>query len=232
MIFVRLKNVVRDALFSSGLYRPVKRAIKRLKTPRNRQKAIRYAPEILERVRSVFEERAAQYWLDYGTLLGYERHRGILPGDDDMDFGLYIRDGHSVSEHMAQRGMELIKQVLVEGRPALEQYRYRGFRFDLFYYRKCADGYVTYIWLPEHYEMPQPYAYEQGLATLSEIRFAPFRTRPILFYDVPFCVPEDIGSYLTQHYGADYRVPREDFGYDDELNRRIIQREHKVIFYA
>ncbi len=227
-----LKNTVRDTLFAVGIYRPVKKAIKSFKDPLNRQRARRYAPEILSRVHRVFEKHSDDYWLDYGTLLGFQRHGALLPGDDDLDFGVRAVNHSLLSREMEKAGMNLVKRVNVDGTPAMEQYRYRGFRFDIFYYRQIGQMLVTYLWLPDHYEMPQPYAYAHGLATLSEIRFRPFSTQYIKFYGLPFRVPEDVDGYLSQHYGDDYLIPRSDFNHSDEKNRHVVDKEHEVIFYA
>jgi hypothetical protein len=230
MFLHSFKRHVRDFLFRIGLYVAIKKLLLVFKKPSNRYKAAKLAPEIVCRVGRVCQEHADDYWLDYGTLLGYRRHGTLLPGDDDLDFGVMVSDGRSLREAMEAEKMLFVKEVRVEGEITLEQYRYNGLRFDVFYYRRVQNTFVTNLWLPEHYMMPQPYAYRTGQAALFEITFDDFKTREIEFYGCPFRVPEDIDRYLSQHYGEDFMIPNPTFGHQDERNANRVEKGHSVRF--
>jgi lipopolysaccharide cholinephosphotransferase len=36
----------------------------------------------------LFAENQIEFWLDFGSLLGYIRHKGIFPWEYDMDIGV------------------------------------------------------------------------------------------------------------------------------------------------
>lgn len=48
--------------------------------------------EILKFVDNVCRKHGIDYWLDFGNLLGYVRHNGYLPWDDDVDIGMMRED--------------------------------------------------------------------------------------------------------------------------------------------
>lgn len=227
---MKIKALIRDLLYKLGLFKPIKKFLLLYYNPMAKKRALKYVKEILCKVRPVLEKNSSEYWIDYGTLLGYTRLRKLLPGDDDLDFAILKNNGESISGDMQKAGFILKKQLKVEGKVTFEQYRYRGFGFDLFYYREENDKYITNIWLPEHYNMPQKIAYKEGKCTLSETTFKKFETKEVEFYNCKFRAPKDEGEYLAQHYGEDYMTPNPNFSLDDELNRKIVSKEYELKF--
>lgn len=53
---------------------------------------------LLHHFASKCEECGLQYWMDYGTLLGAVRHKGVIPWDDDLDVGMMVEDYNTLSE--------------------------------------------------------------------------------------------------------------------------------------
>lgn len=47
---------------------------------------------IFSKFADVMKRHNMPFWLDFGTLLGYVRHRGFIPWDDDLDIGMMRKD--------------------------------------------------------------------------------------------------------------------------------------------
>ena len=48
--------------------------------------------EMAKDIKRVCEENGIRYFLYRGTFLGAVRHKGVIPWDDDMDFGMLRPD--------------------------------------------------------------------------------------------------------------------------------------------
>jgi lipopolysaccharide cholinephosphotransferase len=48
--------------------------------------------KLIKKVKYYLEKHKIDYWIHAGTLLGYTRHNGIIPWDDDIDFGYLKND--------------------------------------------------------------------------------------------------------------------------------------------
>jgi cytidyltransferase-like protein len=57
-----------------------------------KQSCIDTTLKYLNYIRERFEEEGVKYWLDYGSLLGAIRNKGIIPHDYDIDIGVWSRD--------------------------------------------------------------------------------------------------------------------------------------------
>jgi len=47
----------------------------------------------------LLDQTGIRYWMDQGTLLGVIRHKGIIPWDDDVDFGIMAEDEKKLESH-------------------------------------------------------------------------------------------------------------------------------------
>ena len=67
--------------------------------------------ELLRIFHNVCEKNGLTYWIDFGTLLGAERHGGFIPWDDDMDVTMPREDYNKalkiIPEEMAKIGIEV-----------------------------------------------------------------------------------------------------------------------------
>jgi phosphorylcholine metabolism protein LicD len=226
-----MKNSIKTLLYKLGIYDGARNIIKKIYYPYKYYRVKQSVKPILKILKEVFDKQCQDYWLDYGTLLGYVRNGQIIKNDIDLDFGIIINGNFSLQEILKEHNIYLIQRTIVEGKITLEQYNYKDIGFDIFYYRKEGEKIVTNIWFPTEYTLPQKVLYEQGNGSLSETTFSLFETEEIEFYSMPFRVPVNRDLYLKEHFGDDYMIPNPNWSYKDEKNRVNIEKEFKVEFY-
>jgi hypothetical protein len=226
-----LSKLIRDWLYQNNIYQPVRKAIMAVKKPYNRYRVKKSIRPVLCLLNEIFEKHSDRYWLDFGTLLGFVREGKIIQGDDDLDFGVIWTHGTELRELLKKEDVYINKRLVVNGEIAFEKYNYRGFLFDVFYYRVIDDAFVTYLWIPNNYAQPQIVAYQENNAVLRKTTFSRFKTDPIHFYGCPFSAPDNTEKYLTENYGENYMIPDPNFSYYDERNTVTVIEEHEMIFY-
>jgi hypothetical protein len=143
--------------------------------------------QVMKRVDQALLAHKVDYVLVAGSALGAERHRGIIPWDDDIDMGVLDIDG----------AVEAIQQDWPEA--IIEQKWYGGFQVegcvDVFSMKRVGGKKVMY----ENYKARLMWPREFFLSE----EFDPIRKR---FGDIEVCVSSKNFDYVTRAYGKDCMV--------------------------
>lgn len=86
-----------------------------------------------------------EYWINYGTLLGYHRGGGLLPGDRDVDFGAHEREFQRVWERRAALppGFSMHDTSPKHRGPKL-YVAYEGWEADIYFYEDRGEVLASY----------------------------------------------------------------------------------------
>jgi len=143
-------------------------------------------------VASVLESNDLEYFMSFGTLLGAERHGGLIPWDTDLDF--------VISEHDQSRIFDVLRNELgskyhiaiepavgIVGGEVLRVYLSKTNRLhlDLFAYTQDGDHIVFYM---------DKRLLSAGVFPLEKTKF----------YDLELYAPNDPDLHLRTLYGSDY----------------------------
>lgn len=81
-----------------------------------------------------------EYWLDFGTLLGYHREGGIIPHDIDIDFSMLEKSYPQVLKikNKLPRGFQFYDTSSRHNGPKL-YISYKGFDADIYFYHEIGD---------------------------------------------------------------------------------------------
>ncbi|XOV93986.1 MAG: LicD family protein [Bacteroidota bacterium] len=106
-----------------------------------------YQARKLEILKNLFEvvnnflmDSGEEYWLDFGTLLGYHREGGIIPHDIDVDFSMMEKSYDKVVKimHKLPRAYKFYDTSYRHNGPKL-YISYKGFDADVYFYQEIGD---------------------------------------------------------------------------------------------
>jgi len=166
--------------------------------PHYREKARAELRQFYLRLNAYLQELEVDYWLAYGTLLGYFRDRDLILGDSDIDFGLRVEDYQRLLDyrHRLPPGFTLVDTSHKHGGPKL-YIRCGLFAADLYFYQ--SEGEHLRLFLNSHYvadRTPVP-------------RSLILPTRPDPFLGQPTRVPnqvEELMLWTYQYLGSDGKL--------------------------
>ncbi len=128
-----------------------------------------------------------EYWLDFGTLLGYQREKGIIAHDIDVDFGMHEKSYQKVlsQKHLLAKKVKFYDSSHRHRGPKL-YFNYKGFDVDIYFYEDLGDAVRNYEntrWPNERREVPKDLVYPlQGVNFLGKKSLIPAQPKEYLEY--------------------------------------------------
>jgi hypothetical protein len=153
---------------------------------------------IRERLAQVFKttnrflnDLGVEYWLVYGTLLGYYRNGDLIRGDWDIDFGAHEQEYEKIwtARHRLPVGFRMYDTSHKHRGPKL-YVTWKGWEADIYFYKEIREQVQSYEksrYLNETQPCPRAFIYP---------------VKPAVFLGEPTSIPNDPLAYLlhTYHY--------------------------------
>jgi hypothetical protein len=148
----------------------------------------------LAAVGRVLDQSGITWWIQDGTLLGAVRHGGPIPGDKDVDIGIFASEFRpSLIRDLKAAGLAVTRTRTVDDRLRLFiRIRHNGFPVDIFGMYDEGDRWS--------------YSVTHRRLRIDNI-FTPFRIGRGRYLDLDVPCPEPAERYLVEAYGPDWRVP-------------------------
>ena len=181
---------------------------------------------VFENLITVLEKNKIKYWLEYGTLLGIVREKGIIKHDYDIDIGVLTTDVNKkeLENILKINGFKKVKEILANNKITEQKYVYKNFEVDIDFYffykeKELIKGYC-YEWLAFE---------EKYLAYICT--FSNFEIEYSKIEEKKFRVPKNSNKHLLEYYGEDYLIPNQNWEQKDAKNIKIINAKIDEIKY-
>lgn len=191
----------------------------------------KYALDGLKDVIKSFEELEMDYWIDFGTLLGYVREKDFIKYDLDLDFGvLYSKRNIKIEEIFKKNNLIKRKEIRLrdENILAQESYLYKNkINIDIYYYREQKEELIFYDFIREkNSSYDESMKRNNGLDVVIT-KYPKSELVNIKFKDVNCKIPKMCKEYLEITYGLDYMKPKRP--YEDYYLKSIEKINEKGI---
>lgn len=172
----------------------------------------RLAANALRALKQCFDASKIDFFLISGTLLGCIREGKLLGHDKDIDVGVW--DAYTIAELAQTLRCSGCFYVMPNYSPDILAVRHvNGITIDIFI----------------HYREPNDYWHAGGKSSWHN---SPFELVYHNFLGERYLIPKDYDLYLTENYGADWRVPKIDFDSAlDTPNMRVASNEKMLIYF-
>lgn len=166
-------------------------------------------------LKCIYESRLSEYdiWLDFGTLLGMYRDKGLINHDLDMDFGIIIENYNDYQEKekdLLNKGFKKTRELYYDDKLVELSYDYNGLNVDFILYDKY-DEYVksvVVVYLLDALNRPCKYEsrkYKIKFSGLKEYDFQGIKVK----------MPVNTHEYLEYQYEKDFLIPNKFYDWHD-----------------
>ena len=152
-------------------------------------------------------------WLDFGTLLGMYRDKGLIKHDQDMDFGIIIEDYNDFQEKenlLLCNGFKKTRELYYDNEIMEISYDYNGLNVDFIIYKRdgnCVKSVVVGYLLDA---LNRPCKFESSKYAIA---FSGLKEQDVDGIKVK--IPVNTHEYLEYQYEKDFLIPNKFYNWRD-----------------
>lgn len=152
-------------------------------------------------------------WLDFGTLLGMHRDKGLIKHDQDMDFGIIIEDYNDFQEKenlLLCNGFKKTRELYYDNEIMEISYDYNGLNVDFIIYKRegnCVKSVVVGYLLDA---LNRPCKFESSKYAIA---FSGLKEHDVDGIKVK--IPVNTHEYLEYQYEKDFLIPNKFYNWRD-----------------
>ena len=193
---------------------------KRLSSKQKRKSLQKYGLEVLDELRSIFDELGILNFADFGTLLGLKREKILLSHDLDLDYGIINEDFNreDINLKLERMGFRLWRHYLYNDIIVQSSYYYKTIKVDINFYQVKNDRLKTWLF----YRKPKT-SYNNNERNIVEMNYDNItKTKSITVNGYSINIPQNSISFLKQKYGESWETPDKNWIYWDSPSGKLL----------
>ena len=227
-----MSDLLKDFFYKIGIY---KQAKKYLMKPYGKFRGVTFrlsANQAIKLFLEVMNNNGFKYWLEFGSLLGAIREKGLIPHDCDFDVAMFIEDrDEKMEESLVESGFHLIRRArLISGEIIEETYKYKTAHIDIFYAYKEGGKVKVYSHQTFDNLSPSECIKRHGGLQVYEYCLTGFDLISYEFLGINVGIPGNYHSHLVEVYGQDYMIPNKNWS-EDSCSIRIKTNKFALVEY-
>ena len=228
---MNLKRILKQTFFYD-FYSSVRTKYANRWDEKSKKELKKNGSNILCEIEDILNSCEINHFFDFGTLLGIVRENGIIPGDGDIDVGVFIDsedDKKRIEKLVNNKNVVKVRQFVIDKYGiAEESYFYKNkVRFDLhYYYGKGTERFCFLFYrLPEN-TYSNTTEFDSVKVKLHGLTVAPFN-----FDSKQISLPKNPEDIIVQKYGVNWRTPDSGWPYwEGPCSEKIAEKGNVSLF--
>jgi len=194
--------------------------IRRLSANKKRKNVQKYGLEVLEELKSIFDEFGIINFADFGTLLGLKREKILLSHDLDLDYGIITETYNieNINLNLKRMGFRLWRHYIYNNTTVQSSYYYKTIKVDINFYQVNNDRMKTWLF----YRKPKT-SYKKNERNIVEMNYNNItKTKSITVNGYSINIPQNSISFLKQKYGESWKTPDKNWIYWDSPSGKFL----------
>jgi len=166
-----------------------------------------YGYTTLNIIHNVMTKNSINYFIDFGTLLGFIREKGFIKNDLDIDIGIIYDNNLEiiVKRHLNNEKFVLLKEYLYNGEVVQQSFIKYNIKIDINYYFNSNDKSICYLFYNKKAE--------ESISVVKMEYNIISNTQDILINNNKYKIPRNYNILLEQKYGINWQIPDEKWIY-------------------
>lgn len=165
---------------------------------------------VLQRYSDALLSEGIEFWLAFGTLLGYYREHDFIKHDYDLDTGAWYKDHERIRKALEKNGFERVRYYYIKNHEGLEEcFKHKDYSttIDVFYFLDNNDKSYCFSFQPL-VPMSKKRNLNKEQPSLARMwTWDSIKTKPDVFNGIKVYVPENTEQHLKSCYGETFMTP-------------------------
>lgn len=209
IMFKHIYSVVKR-LSNNWKYKSIYRRKKR--TDKKKRKNVKkYGLEVLDELKSIFDEFGIINFADFGSLLGLKREKKLLNHDIDLDYGIIINGEkrEDINLKLERIGFRIWRHYIYNNTIVQSSYHYKTIKVDINFYQVKNNQIKTWLF----YRKPKT-SYKNNERNIVEMNYDIITETKLIIVDgYTINIPLYSISFLKQKYGESWTTPDKNWIY-------------------